>query len=74
MPNIITRERSKQKSRSMRVKSQKAVEWRHIQQCREDVERERELFAQKITVVVEPSDYNHAFSAIVDSRRGIRIK
>ena len=74
MSNTVTSARPKQKSRSMRLKSQKSVEWRNIQQYREDIERERELFVQKITVIVEPSDNNHSFSAIVDSRRGIRIK
>lgn len=74
MSNTVTPARPKQKSRSMRLKSQKSVEWRNIQQYREDIERERELFVQKITVIVEPSDHSHSFSAIVDSRRGIRIK
>lgn len=74
MSNTVTPARLKQKSRSMRLKSQKSVEWRNVQQYREDIERERELFVQKITVIVEPSGHNQAFSAIVDSRRGIRIK
>ena len=75
MSNTSTTARPKRKSKSMRLKAQRSAYWRWAQQCNSEMERERVLFAQRITIsVVAPSDRKESYSAIVDSRRGIVIK
>ena len=75
MSNTLTTARPKRESKSMQLKAQRSARWRGVRQYNSEIEQERVLFAQRITVsVVAPTDRNEAYSAIIDSRRGIVIK
>ena len=75
MSNSLTTPRKKRESKSMRLKVQRSARWRGIRQCISEIEQERVLFEQRITIsIIDPTDRKESYSAIIDSRRGIVIK